>query len=249
MLLLRNKIPEMSVMGTAASREETKNILSSYLPFWDSITDSQRERFLASATRRKYGAGATVGGAAGECTGLIIVLSGQLRVYTVTSDGREITVYRLFGRDMCLFSGACVISGIRFSVLVEAAEDTDTVSIPADVYKSVMEVSAPVANFTNELMASHFSEVMWLIDRIIGSRLDARLAALLLEERALRGSDTLCITHEMLGNHLGTAREVVSRMLSYFRSEGLVTLGRGTVTLADTEGLTRIAGTALGKKH
>ncbi|MGN0567331.1 MAG: Crp/Fnr family transcriptional regulator, partial [Acutalibacteraceae bacterium] len=83
----------------------------------------------------------------------------------------------------------------------------------------------------------------------IGSRLDARLAALLLEERALRGSDILCITHEMLGKHLGTAREVVSRMLSYFRSEGLVTLGRGTVTLVDTEGLARIAGTALSKKH
>ena len=112
--------------------------------------------------------------------------------------------------------------------------------IPAPIYRSVTERSAPLANYTNELMAAHLSEVMWLMEQILWGRMDQRLAAFLLEESLLEGSDNLRITHERIANHLGTAREVVTRMLRYFQSEGMVRLARGTVELRDKRKLERL---------
>jgi len=90
-----------------------------------------------------------------------------------------------------------------------------------------------VANYTNELMATRFSDVMWLIEQIMWKSLDKRVAAFLLEESAIENSDTLKITHEAIANHLGSHREVITRTLKYFQNEGMVKLSRGTVELAD----------------
>ena len=86
-------------------------------------------------------------------------------------------------------------------------------------------------------MASRFSEVMWLIEQIMWKSFDKRLAAFLLEESTLENTTVLKITHEKIANHMGTAREVVTRMLKYFQNEGLVKLTRGAVELADEKGL------------
>ena len=97
-----------------------------------------------------------------------------------------------------------------------------------------MEESAPAANYTNQIMASRFSEVMWLIEQIMWKSFDRRLAAFLLEESALEDSRVLKITHEKIANHMGTAREVVTRMLRYFQNEGMVQLSRGTIEITDS---------------
>jgi CRP/FNR family transcriptional regulator len=142
---------------------------------------------------------------------------------------------------MCLFSASCVMRNIQFDVMVSAERDSDVLIIPPDVYKRLMEESAAVANYTNDLTASHFSDVMWLMDQILNKKLDSRLSAFLLEESALAGSNTLSFTHEQIAGHLGTIREVVSRMLKYFENEGLVELGRGSVTLLDAAKLEKLA--------
>lgn len=108
-----------------------------------------------------------------------------------------------------------------------------------------MEKSPAVANYTSQLMASHFSDVMWIMDQALNKKLDSRLAALLLEERELGGSDELHITHEQLGGHLGSVREVVTRMLKYFQGEGLVRLGRGSISILDVPGLEALAGDSI----
>ena len=108
-----------------------------------------------------------------------------------------------------------------------------------------MQQSAAVANYTNEVMATRFSDVMWLLDQILNKKLDARLAAFLLEESALEQTDTLAITHEMIDEHLGSARDVVTRMLRYMKDEGLVELARGTVKIADAARLQALAGDSL----
>ena len=112
--------------------------------------------------------------------------------------------------------------------------------IPSEVYKSIMEVSAPLANYTNEIMASRFSEVMWLIDQIMWKSFDKRLAEFLLNEAIIEGTDTLKITHETIGNHLGNPREVVTRMLKYFVNEGLISLSRATIEITNKNGLKNI---------
>lgn len=172
-----------------------------------------------------------------DCTGLLLIKSGLLRAYILSDEGREITIYRLFERDMCLFSASCIMRSIQFEITIEAEKDTELWVIPAEIYKSIMEESAPVANYTNELMATRFSDVMWLIEQILWKSLDKRVAAFLLEESAIEDSDELKITHEIIANHLGSHREVITRMLRYFQSEGMVRLSRGTIVLLDRKKL------------
>lgn len=168
------------------------------------------------------------------------MLSGQLRAFTISNDGREITMYRLFERDICLFSASCIMNSIQFDITIAAEKNTEVLVIPSEVYKSIMEVSAPLANYTNEIMASRFSEVMWLIDQIMWKSFDKRLAEFLLNEANIEGTDTLKITHETIGNHLGNPREVVTRMLKYFVNEGLISLSRATIEITNKNGLKNI---------
>ena len=163
----------------------------------------------------------------------------------LTDEGRELTLYRLFPRDMCLFSASCVLRGIQFDVLVEAERDTTALFLPAEVYQGLMEESAAVANYTSELMADRFSEVMWRMDQILSKKLDGRLAALLVEESRLAESASLRLTHDQLARHLGSAREVVSRLLKDFQNDGLVRLGRGGVELLDLPALEALAADSL----
>ena len=213
-----------------------------YLPVWDKLDTTQQNKLLNSSFTRKFHKGQMLQNGSAECTGLLLVISGQLRAFIVSEDGKEITLYRLFDRDICLFSASCIMNSIQFDIAVAAEKDTEVLVIPSEIYKRIMEVSAPLANYTNEVMASRFSDVMWLIDQIMWKSFDKRLAEFLLEEVSVEGTSLLKITHEVIGNHLGTAREVVTRMLRYFQSEGMVKLSRGMVEITDTAGLEEVAG-------
>lgn len=214
--------------------------LSNVFPFWEKLTEEQRQRLTAGAVLRTVKAGALLH-QGGDCLGLLAVRTGQLRAYILSDQGREITLYRLFDRDICLFSASCLLRNIQFDVTIAAEKDTQLWVIPSDVYQSLMEESAAVANYTNDLMGSRFSEVMWLMEQVMWKSFDARLAAFLLEESLLEGTTSLHLTHERIANHMGTAREVVTRMLRYFQSEGMVRLTRGTVELTDLERLRRLS--------
>ena len=210
---------------------------SQYFPIWNKLTDDQRQRISQRVVRREVKKGTLLHGGSNECTGLLLVRTGQLRAYILSDEGREITIYRLFDRDMCLFSASCIMRSIQFDITVEAEKDTELWLIPPDVYQAVMNESAAVANYTNEVMASRFSEVMWLMEQIMWKSLDKRLAAFLAEESAIEGSETLKLTHETIAKHLGSHREVITRMLRYFQSEGWVKVSRGTVEILDMDAL------------
>ena len=129
------------------------------------------------------------------------------------------------------------MNSIQFEVVIEAEKDTDLWIIPPYIYKQIMEESAPVANYTNEIMAARFSEVMWLMEQVMWKSQDKRVAAFLLEEAAIENTNRLQITHETIANHLGTHREVITRMLRYLQSEKLIKLSRGVVEITDSAGL------------
>ena len=211
-----------------------------YIPVFDKLTKSQQDMLKNAAFVREFKKNELLHNGSQNCTGLILVLSGQLRVFTISDDGREITMYRLFERDICLFSASCIMNSIQFDMTISAEKDTKVLLIHSEVYKSIMNVSAPLANYTNEVMASRFSDVMWLIDQIMWKSFDKRLAEFLLNESSVEGTDTLKITHETIGNHLGNPREVVTRMLKYFVNEGIVSLSRGTIKILDKKELEKI---------
>ena len=210
-----------------------------YFPIWDKLAPGHQEMLLDNLTERNIKKGAVIHNGDMDCTGLLLVRSGQLRAYILSAEGREITVYRLFDRDLCLFSASCMMRSAQFDITIQAEKDTRLWVIPAEVYRQVMEQSAPAANYTNEVMAARFSEVMWLMEQVMWKSLDKRVAAFLLAEAAIEGTLLLRLTHESIANHLGTHREVVTRMLRYFQSEGMVKLARGCVEILD-EG--RLAG-------
>ena len=105
-----------------------------------------------------------------------------------------------------------------------------------------MEESASVANYNNEVMASRFSEVMWLMEQIMWKSMDKRVAAFLLEESVIEDTRLLKITHETIARHLGTHREVITRMLRYLQSESAVNLSRGMVEITNKKKLENLAG-------
>ena len=208
-----------------------------YFSIWSKLTPDQQASLSSALISRTVAKETVLHNGDVDCTGLLLVKSGQLRAYILSDEGREITIYRLFDRDLCLFSASCMMRSIQFEVAIEAEKDTELWVIPSEVYQRLMEESAPVSNYTNEIMATRFSEVMWLMEQIMWKSMDKRVAAFLLEESAIEGTNLLKITHEAIANHLGTHREVVTRMLRYLQSEGAVKLTRGTVEITDEAAL------------
>ena len=209
-------------------------------PIWDKLTPEQQNKISKAIVYRHIEKGTMLYNGL-DCTGLLLIKTGQLRAYILSDEGREITLYRLLDGDICLFSASCIMNSLQFTVNIVSEKNSEVWVIPPDVYKNLMENSAAVANYTNELMASRFSEVMWLIEQIMWKSLDKRLAAFFVEETSLENTTSLKITHEIIANHLGSAREVVTRMLRYFQNEGIVKLTRGTVEILDLQKLKQLS--------
>lgn len=210
---------------------------SEHFPMWSKLTSAQQKKITDHATKRAVPKGTVIHNGCTDCIGILLIRSGQLRAYSLSPDGREITIYRLFDMDICIFSASCMMPDIQFEIIIEAEKDSEFWIIPAGIYKALMEESAPIANYTNQIMASRFSDVMWLMEQILWKSFDKRLASFLIEESLIEESNELKITHEKIGNHLGNPREVVTRMLRYFQNEGMVKLTRGTIELVDVKRL------------
>ncbi len=213
---------------------------SNFFPMGGLFSQAHKDIIQSSAVKKTVKKGTVLHGGFNDCSGLFLVASGMLRAYILSEEGKEVTLYRLFEMDICLFSASCMIQSIQFEIMIEAEKDSEVLVIPADVYKSLTEASAPLANYTNQIMASRFSEVMWLIEQLMWKSFDKRLAQFLVEETLVEDTDVLRLTHEKIANHLGTAREVVSRMLKYFEGEGLVMVSRGSVKITDLSRLRQL---------
>lgn len=203
------------------------------LPFWQHVSEQQRQEILNAMILKKYPKGKNLHNGSEDCSGLMIVQSGQVRAFILSATGKEVTLYRLFEGDICIFSASCIMKNINFDIYVEAEADSEVLLIPTAVYNSLSQNSLAVADFTNQLMSARFSDVMWIMEQVLFMSFDERLAIFLLEQSAIDGSDTLEITHETIARHMGSAREVVSRMLKYFQEEGMVSLFRGGLKITD----------------
>ena len=209
-------------------------------PIWDKLSPAHQQLVSSSIIPKTLGKGAVLHNGSADCAGLVLIKSGQLRAYILSEDGREITLYRLLDQDICLFSASCVMRSVQFEIMISAEKESEVFILPPYIFKKILDESAPLANYVHELMAARFSEVMWLIEQIMWKSIDKRLANFLLEESILEGSEVLKLTHEAIANHLGTAREVITRMLRYFQNEGFVKLTRGTVELTGRENLEKL---------
>ena len=214
---------------------------SQCFPIWNKLTAEQQQRLRDVTDLQKIPKGAVVHDGSPECKGMVLVKSGQLRAYLLNEEGREVTICRFFDMDICLFSASCVMPNMMFDVFIEAEKETEIWVIPACLYQNLMDESLPLSNYSHALITNHFSEVMWLMEQIMWKSFDKRLAGFLVEEARIEETNSLKITHEKIAAHLGTAREVVTRMLRWFQSDGMVKLTRGTVELLDPKGLENLS--------
>ena len=214
---------------------------SQCFPIWNKLTAEQQQRLRDVTELQKIPRGTIVHDGSPECKGMVLVKSGQLRAYLLSDEGREVTICRFFEMDICLFSASCVMPNMMFDVFIEAEKDTEIWVIPACLYQNLMDESLPLSNYSHALITNHFSEVMWLMEQIMWKSFDKRLAGFLVEESRIEETDSLKITHEKIAAHLGTAREVVTRMLRYFQSDDMVKLTRGTVELVNKKALEQLS--------
>lgn len=175
------------------------------------------------------------------CSGLYIVRNGKLRLYMLSEDGKEITLYRLSPGDICMLSASCVLQSITFDVYVEAEMPSECYMINGFAFGTVSERVLEVKNYALETAVQRFSDVMWIMQQIVFMRQDQRLAIFLLDECTTNNSDTILMTHEQIARHLGTAREVVTRMLKHFSSDGVVEVTRKGINIIDKKKLRDIA--------
>lgn len=205
-------------------------------PFWDKIEQAERDFLCENTVALSYPKGANLHDSS-ECSGVFLIRSGCLRVYIMSEDGKDITLYRLHAGDMCMLSASCVLKAVTFDVFIDAEEDSECYIIGGPAFASVSERNPDIKIFSLELAVTRFSDVMWVMQQILFMSMDRRLAIFLSDESARIGSDTITLTHEQIARYIGSAREVVSRMLKYFSSEGIVEVSRKGVRILDKKRL------------
>lgn len=210
-------------------------------PFWSKLTADQQDALCRATRPVQYSKGARVHSPLESCVGILLLRSGQLRAYILSEDGRDITLYRLFAGEVCIMSASCVLDSVNFDLYIDAEEDTEAYCIGAGTFRSLMQQNVEVRCYAYQMTAERFSDTMWTMQQILFMSADRRLAILLTDELAKTGGDQLRMTHDQIARYMGSAREVVSRLLKYFAQEGIVSLSRGGLTVLDKPRLKRIA--------
>ncbi len=209
-------------------------------PFWNEITESDRDCICRNSFVQTYPKGTNIHDG-NECSGVIFVRSGSLQLYIMSEDGKEITLYRLHKGDMCMLSASCVLQTITFDVFVDAEEDSECYVISGSAFAEVSARNPKIKIFALETAVSRFSDVMWVMQQILFMSMDKRLSIFLSDESTRTGSDIITLTHEQIARYIGSAREVVSRMLKYFAGEGIVEVSRKGIKILDKKRLRQLS--------
>ncbi|MCI9619950.1 MAG: Crp/Fnr family transcriptional regulator [Dorea sp.] len=208
-------------------------------PFWDRIPEADREYICQNSYTVTYPKGKNIHDGS-ECSGVIIVRSGSIRLYMMSDEGKEITLYRLHSGDMCMLSASCVLEAITFEVFLDVEEDSECYVISGPAFAAVAKRNPDIKIFALETAVGRFSDVMWVMQQILFMSMDKRLAIFLSDESSRTGSDTIRLTHGQIALYMGSAREVVSRMLKYFANEGIVEVSRGGIRILDKKRLRKL---------
>lgn len=165
------------------------------------------------------------------CHEFPFVLSGKIRVFKASPNGREITLYSVSSGDVCAVTAGCILGQHPYSAEAVVEADCELVTISADAFETLLSVNI-FREFIFSLFSSRLQDLMMLIDAVAFQRLDRRLAALLLKQ-----GDQITTTHQRLADELGTVREMISRVLKNFSEAGWIILKREGIEIRDKAGL------------
>ncbi|NLJ90467.1 MAG: Crp/Fnr family transcriptional regulator [Clostridiales bacterium] len=217
--------------------EKDMEYLPKTLGFWDKLTQNQKDLVMTYVEEVKYNKGERIHGGGVDCVGVLLIKKGHIRVYILSDEGKEVTLYRLGENDICILSASCVISQITFDVHIDAEADCEVLKVSPIIFERLCRENVYVENFTNRIIIDHFSESMWAMQQILFMSFDKRLAIFLYDEITRTKKNKIKMTHEQIAKYIGSAREVVTRMLNYFAEEDIVRLSRGVVEIIDKKKL------------
>lgn len=214
--------------------------ISDAYTFWGKLTKDQKELLTNHTKKVEYKRGDSIHSGGTECVGVLLIKKGALRVYLLSEEGKEVTLYREDKGDICILSASCMLDQITFDVHIDAVSDCYIYKTPANIFDKLCKENIYVDNYTNKKVIDRFSDVMWAMQQILFMSFDKRLAIFLYEETIKNKSNKIKLTHEQIAKYVGSAREVVTRMLNYFVEEKIVQLSRGVVEVVDKEKLKEI---------
>jgi len=218
-------------------QKKIEEILAKLFPFWNKLSLLDQEFLEQGTIIKKYIKAENIHGGGLNCTGIIGVVSGRLRVYLLSEEGKEVTLFRLLENDICVLSASCIIKNIEFDVYVDAEVNSETVLINSATYENLSRRNPVADAYIQEMVSMRFSESMWVMSQVLFMKMDKRLAIFLLEQSNIEESNSITLTHQEIADHMSTAREVVSRMLKYFANEGLVKVSRKGIEIINEKKL------------
>lgn len=196
-----------------------------------------REAMLSAGIARRIPANTVIYEEGHPCDVVPFILQGQVRVYKIGETGREITLYRVSLGQTCVLSSSCGMSGTNYPAIAEAEEDVALLAIPVREFNRMARKFPELQDFVNRALAERLAELMLVVEEVAFRRVDLRLAEFLAQASQADGEHSLSRTHAQLAVELGTAREVVSRILKDFERHGYVQLGRGRIDVIDRDAL------------
>lgn len=223
-----------------AETEELTSLLSGQ-GFLDDLSQKEKETYLDNTHALSYKSGDIIHSPARKCAGVIVVRSGCLRTYLLSDEGREVTLYRVNPGEICILSASCVLSEIAFDVFIEAEEDSEVFLTDVSTFRRLSESNIYLRCAGYRSATERFSDVMWAMQQILFRGVDKRLASFLYDEHVRKNSNTVEIRQDQIATHIGSSREVVSRMMKYFASEGIAKSRRGCIEILNEDKLRALA--------
>ncbi len=218
-----------------------ENLVSSYFPITTNCSGEHIQLIRNTALIKRFRKDETILHGGKACSGLVAVISGQLRAFIQSSTGKQVTLYRLYDYDVCVMSASCLLKNMQFDIHLSAQCDTTVLIIPTATIELINPVNPIFRQYTLDLLAQRFSDVMWTMEQIAFSPMPARIARFVLDTANQNDGESAILTHDTIAKELGSAREVISRILKYLQSEEIIQLGRGRIHITNLNKLEDLA--------
>lgn len=205
------------------------------MPFLQEASPSFIEEFRRATFLTHIPAGRDVFFEGDRIEAIAILISGVVRVYKIGETGREITLYRFGNGSSCILTANAILNQTTFPAIATVEQDAEAVMIPATIFREWVSRHEIWRTFVFDLLSQRLSTVMAVVDEVVFHRMDRRVAALVMERG--KNQNPVRITHQEIASELGSSREVISRLLEDFISEGYIQSGRGMIEILDFEAL------------
>lgn len=214
-------------------------VLLNTFEFLSQLDERKLEKLIENIHVRSFEGGTIILQEGNACENMVFILKGSIRVYKLSPEGREITLYHIGKGETCIILNSCIIENSNYPAIAEVEEDAQ-LAIISSIYFNELIFSAPsYQKYIFHIVSKRLTEVLTIVDEVVFKHMDTRIAAFLYE-KTLKDGNKLEITHEKISLEIGSAREVVSRILKDFEKQNILTLSRGIINITNMKKIIEI---------